>query len=605
MFKNCTKRVFLIICIIRYLGLNAQDAPILYDSLSDFSNRVTVSNIVGPNKSLCEMTFFEEKVRVEINNPKFEQNLNVSFNPNYKQIGNKLTLYNPLDSQPKYPEFNVRNNNSDKSQLTIQHLIFSNYSLNIPAITNISYDGIDFYEYEDEKVLIDYALVEFDSIYVNGFWFPVSSDTLVGGYDITLQTEQVFEEFIFDNCSIFFDSLEYTFVQGKWKLLNEDSSSCLGYYMNNLVEKNWSSFFLNKYTLDYEVESFLPDSFVTTLKVNSLKEEQLDLRRYTSLEDVYISTSLNKLNIKLPKDGIRFHISSEDSLNVFKFTSNNKRVALITLNTSRIKLKNTELKELYLNFFSPSDLSHISKIPKVRSLGLGFGFVPNLSNISFIEPIKSLLISADTIKIDCDVKLPKSLDSLVLYGYSDSFEFLNCNENLKYLGIYYLNDSIKPSIQMNYPELKTGSWCFPERSKISTNKGGKELREIVVGDTVLCINSKGEMSETIVDKIEYHKVENTLITELNYKYDYATKNDLDLIVSSQTRFTHQHPLIVNDMKKKLFNELDANDFLISSDLTLLNKNYIDSKSYGYTGFLVNVTTKEGNYFIDDICFSNK
>lgn len=580
-----------------YSLVNAQFQFSSYDP-----NSYELSNISGPHNSFCEIRFLNDKARVTIIFDKASERESQSFLVDYKRQESELTFYHPFSSRSDYVDVDVVKKGNLAKEIDFQHYMLSKYGYEIPGDYRLSYNGVDFIELEES--IFTYGNTNFDSLNVNGYWIPISSDTLEGSYEITIQTDLYREEYVDNKCSVSFDSIMYTFDGTTWKINDDSQAPCIGQYMNNLYEKNWDRF-MNSYTIDYNLKTSLPNAYVTHIIIDSTDKKQLDFSQYPSLKDMEINTSLNRLDVKLPHDNVSIGIKSLDSLTTFKLSANNHRIKTLVINTPQVQISSATMHKLSLQLYAPKDIRKLKKIPSVRQLSLNFSFNPDLTQLNINQDIKSLLISADTIHVDCNSNLPNSLDSLVLYGYSDSFDFLNCPHNLSYLGIYYLNEVDKPVLDTKYPELKKELWCFPEKSTVYTPEGNKNLRNIQVGDSVMCINAQGKISKTIVTSVEYHKVNNVELIQLTDYYDVASSRIDDNPLSFSTQFVPQHPLFVEGLLKKTFADLESNEALLTKNLQSIPKSRVQIKRLVYSGTLINISTAQGNFFIDEVCFSNK
>ena len=121
----------------------------------------------------------------------------------------------------------------------------------------------------------------------------------------------------------------------------------------------------------------------------------------------------------------------------------------------------------------------------------------------------------------------------------------------------------------------------------------------------MCINAQGNISMTIVTSVEYHKVNNAELIQLTDYYDVASSKIDDNYLSFSTQFVPQHPLFLGGLLKKTFADLENNEALITKDLQSIPKSRVQTKRLAYSGTLINITTAQGNFFIDGVCFSNK
>ena len=590
----------LLVLLINSNGISAQDD---FDLYNIHLHKKELSNISGPDNSICEIRFFENRANVSILFDKSSNKQSTTFNVDYKWNDSVFVLYHPLNLKSELIDWTLSKRNELSKVLDFEHWISSNYGIEYPAFYRVSFDGINLHELD--KTSISYENIKFDSVFVNGYWIPISSDTLSGSYDITIETIETYEEFISEMCSINFDSLVYAFDGKSWQIESGELTPCIAKYMNNLVEKNWYRY-ANNYSINYNTNTHLPNSYVTSIQIDSTFNKVLDFSHYPSLKSLDINTNQNKLKIKLPHDNLNLKIQTLDSLSPFKLKVNDVKIKSLSINTPKVEISSGTIHALSLSQYSISDLKHLKNIPSVKHLSLNYHYNPDLTKLDIRQDIKSLLISADTIHIDCDSKLPKSLDSLVLYGYSDSFGFLNCSHNLSYLGIYYLNSDDKPVLDQKFPELKKELWCFPDYATVATPKGEKIISDIVVGDTVICLNENGEISQTIVTQVEFHYNCNTALIQLNDRLEYATINQNQIESSTfSAQFVPNHPLYVDGLVKKAFVELNNDDKLVTLSNERVQRHYIESRHISYSGTLINLSTKEGNYFINGICFSNK
>ena len=277
-----------------------------------------------------------------------------------------------------------------------------------------------------------------------------------------------------------------------------------------------------------------------------------------------------------------------------------KQVASLPNEFSLLK-KLEELEFIYVDFNNWSDVFKIiSKLPNLKKLRLTDCNIDTLSgSVGLLKNISELYLQAITgFDGNWFAKLPKEIYQL---------------KNLKklYLGYAFFKDRM--NIQEKLPpgcKLEIYESCFPKDAKVLLPSGQeKPITAIHVGDKIASYDpeKKSKDAATVILTQTHTNSSYSL-----YKIEFA---DLPLLASEMEYFskifsfvaTPNHPVILASGIIKQVSDLCEGDVLLfssgneirSAKVIRINKNYME------VNMVYDIVTDKGNYFIDDICVSNK
>ncbi|UKN02691.1 hypothetical protein K6119_04080 [Paracrocinitomix mangrovi] len=521
----------------------------------------------------------------------------------YSKSGDTLTFLNP---EPKTGcDYVVYYDtiSSDSVEIQIQSYDdYGYYTYSLYSFDNIHFDTIRAFQpirLEKENVP--------DFIYVDTISIMLDKKKVLSNVYVDIYCSTGIRDKSIFGFPGYFEQMQFVLKNGVWsviktpELLNFD----LTLYEEMRPVTWWWPFSGSGLGVELNTKhDFIPDSSISAIKINNNSEHEINLNKYTNLKSLEINT--NNFDLTL-------HTGHLDDLTIT--TNDSSKSLTLFLDQNEIRYLESDMPITATNLLKVDFLSyHIRTIDHqltfnnnpITARRLNLNYTDEKMNVEISDKWSTLnfvLIEKDTISLDCNIEVLPILDSLVLYGHTNNYDFLNCKHDLMYLGIFYSNESDSTKIRNLYPNIDQQYYCFPIENFIQTTvHSTSPLREIKLGDTVLSFSNE-EFIHSKITAVEYHF--NSTVT-----IEYLIVNDelscLDNSVQQPifyTTFTSLHPLNISNIAKPI-DSISIDEYVQSVHGPISFTSFSNIKKQ-YSGTLVNVRTDEGNYFINGINFMNK
>lgn len=527
-----------------------------------------------------------------------------SFPVKYYQSKDSMIFSNPLpiETQETVVSYDTAINNI----IDISVSAYFDNGFSISLFNIVSKDGVHFDTLEVDESLVLGKIEEIpDSILVNRKWVKLEKEKITSTIFVDQYTYSPPNNFDFKGFPCFFDSLIFIKKMDYWQVV--ESSKLNQFDLSLFKEVRLVTWYWMKDDIvvrKNKNHNFIPNQIIHRMVIDSVYSNQLDLTKYTSLKHLIVNNSPGNLKIK---SSIleSLTVNCDSSVSQLKLKIDQNRIESLKTN---VPIESSNIKNVHnLSYNINSEKEqNILNSNLINTTNLYLYYTCDDMRINISENWKNisyLFISKDSINLTCDFSVLSRLDTLVLYGHSNQFSFLDCKHNLKYIGVFYSNESELGSIKSQYPELNQEVWCFPSYTNVNLdNENSTPITKIGIGDTLISLDNSGNIIPSIITCIEYHF--NVEATIWNFKSN-------DIIASAtkapfftySTFFTKQHPLNINGIPRQIEGIKYAEEIQTINGSMVLSNFELSEKEY--SGTLINVKTKEGNYFINKVNFMNK
>ncbi|MBD3636824.1 MAG: hypothetical protein HUJ25_05725 [Crocinitomicaceae bacterium] len=524
----------------------------------------------------------------------------------YIQTEDSLFFFNPLPQEQSETMIEYDSIKTDTICISVSAYSYYDNGTGMSIYNVISKDQVHFDTLKPYEI---FALGELekipDSILVNSEWIQLEKEKISSTIYIDQYTYYPPSNSDIYGFPEFFDTLVLIRNSDFWQV---QESKELNQFDLSLFQEirpvtwQWSKDDIVVY--ENVNHDFIPSNSIRRLIVDSIPSGQLDLSKYVNLQHLTVNHSPEHLTIK-SSFLTSLNVNCDSSVSKLDLQlSQSKIESLLT----SVPLKNSNIKSVgYLtcNISSEEEQDILNSYP-VNTSHLCLNYQKNNVKIQISENWKSvnyLFLSKDTIDLNCDFSMLRQIDTLVLYGHANQFSFLDCQHNLKYLGIFYSNESQSNAIKATHPELDQQIWCFPIYTNVCLVSGKNiGIEKLIIGDTIMSVDKYQNKVPSRINCIEYHFDVDTTLFNLNSNILLASSEEIP-IYNYSTYFTKEHPLYVND--SPICVELIETDQDLLTLTGLISYYYFELREEPFNGTLINIRTDAGNFFINGICFMNK
>jgi hypothetical protein len=394
---------------------------------------------------------------------------------------------------------------------------------------------------------------------------------------------------------------------GYWTLENKHNFEEYNMaHFNEIRPVTWVGGFRSSFAINLDQPyDFIDKEIVSKIHGTAENFKSINWSKYPNLESIKITTNESRIDFSIPENLNIAIIANSELKHVDLLTSADSINVLIS-NVAIRKHDYTYVHRAGFGIGTSKELKLISKQSQYcRNLHLDlYQYKGKIVFDAGLGELEALHILGDTINLNCDKFKLGSLDSLIIYGHSASYDFLDCPHDLSFLGVYYSNENDLPVLKQNYPTIEYQEYCFPESANVSLkNNESIKIDQIQLGRSVLAVDSAQNMIESRVTGIEYHFDINDSLTQLFVLEELASTNTFESFGMS-VQYSSGHPLNTN-CEVSNSNEPIFKDCTIMTTTGEVDAKSIQTRLIEYRGTLINIRTTEGNFFVEDIGFLNK